>query len=110
LNGTVNANGNSTTVTFEYGATTAYGTTVAADQSPVSGSTDSTVSVTIGGLLPGTTYHYRVVGQNSSGTTFGADSTFATLLLGEIPVLSREGAAVLISLLALIGALAIRRS
>ena len=35
LNGTVNANNNSTTVTFEYGLTTGYGTTVTADQSPV---------------------------------------------------------------------------
>jgi phosphodiesterase/alkaline phosphatase D-like protein len=110
LNGTVNANGSSTTVTFEYGTTTAYGTTVSADQSPVTGTTDTAVSVAIGGLQPGTTYHYRVVGQNSSGTTLGADSTFATLILSEIPALSRDGAAVLIGLLALVGALAVRRS
>ena len=32
LNGIVNANGASTTVTFEYGLTTSYGTTVTADQ------------------------------------------------------------------------------
>jgi hypothetical protein len=29
-------------------------------------------------LLPGTTYHYRVVGLNSAGTTFGQDMTFTT--------------------------------
>jgi hypothetical protein len=33
LNGTVNANGNSTMVTFEYGVDTSYGTTVTAAQS-----------------------------------------------------------------------------
>jgi len=109
LNGTVNANGASTTVTFEYGTTVAYGTTVTADQSPISGTADTAVSVTISGLLPGTTYHYRVVGQNSFGTTYGADSTFAALILNAIPVLSAEGAAVLIGLLALVGALAVRR-
>jgi len=76
----------------------------------VTGSTDTPVSAVLTGLTPNTVYHYRVVGQNSSGTTLGTDVTFATLLLGEIPVLSREGAAVLISLLALVGALAIRRS
>ena len=38
LNGTVNANGSSTTVVFEYGLDTFYGNTWPADQSPVSGS------------------------------------------------------------------------
>lgn len=76
LNGTVNANNASTTVTFEYGTTTAYGTTVTADQSPVTGTTDTAVSRAITGLTPGTTYHYRVVGQNAFGTTNGGDMTF----------------------------------
>jgi phosphodiesterase/alkaline phosphatase D-like protein len=78
LNGTVNANGDSTTVTFEYGTTTSYGTTVTADQSPVTGTTDTAVSKGITGLVNGTTYHYRVVGTNSSGTSSGADRTFTT--------------------------------
>jgi phosphodiesterase/alkaline phosphatase D-like protein len=78
LNGTVNANGVSTTVTFEYGLTTAYGTTVPADQSPVTGSTDTAVSAAITGLSSDTTYHYRAVGQNANGTTYGADMTFFT--------------------------------
>ena len=50
LNGTVNANGFSTTVTFQYGTDTNYGNTVTADQSPVTGSTDTAVSKTISGL------------------------------------------------------------
>jgi phosphodiesterase/alkaline phosphatase D-like protein len=78
LNGTVNANGSITTVTFEYGQDTNYGTTVTADQSPVTGSTDTAVSANISGLDPNTTYHYRVVGVNSAGSTNGADMTFAT--------------------------------
>jgi phosphodiesterase/alkaline phosphatase D-like protein len=78
LNGTVNANNSSTTVTFEYGLDTSYGTTVTADQSPVSGVTDTAVSKAITGLTPNTTYHYRVVGQNAGGTTNGADMTFTT--------------------------------
>jgi phosphodiesterase/alkaline phosphatase D-like protein len=80
LNGTVNANGTSTTVTFEYGLTTSYGTTVTADQSPVTGSTNTAVSKTITGLTPNTTYHYRVKGQNAIGTSYGADMTFITTL------------------------------
>jgi phosphodiesterase/alkaline phosphatase D-like protein len=78
LNGTVNANNGSTTVTFEYGETTAYGRTVPADQSPVTGSTDTAVSVNITSLNSNITYHFRVVGQNASGTTYGADMTFTT--------------------------------
>ena len=78
LNGTVNANTLSTTVTFQYGTTTSYGTTVTADQSPVTGTSDTAVSAVITGLTPGLTYHYRVVGANTGGTSYGADMTFAT--------------------------------
>jgi|GEM_PF-171573 len=78
LNGTVNANNDSSTVTFEYGTTTSYGTTVTADQSPVTGANNNAVSKSITGLTPNTTYHYRVVGVNSSGTSHGTDNTFFT--------------------------------
>ena len=79
LNGTVNANESPTTVIFEYGFDTNYGDTFVADQSPVSGSSDTPVSTTISELVPNTTYHYRVVAQNANGTTNGADMTFTTL-------------------------------
>ena len=79
LNGTVNAKNSSTTVTFEYGLDTSYGTTVTAAQSPVSGTSDTAVSAAISGLVPNTLYHFRVVGVNSAGTTNGSDLTFTTL-------------------------------
>jgi phosphodiesterase/alkaline phosphatase D-like protein len=78
LNGMVNAHGENTTVTFEYGLTTAYGTTVTADQSPVTGASNTAVSKTLSFLSPSTTYHYRVVGQNASGTTYGTNKIFST--------------------------------
>ena len=78
LNGMVNANNASTTVTFQYGLTTSYGTSITADQSPVIGTTDTAVSKALTGLTPNTTYHYRVVGVNSGGTTNGGDLTFTT--------------------------------
>lgn len=81
LNGTVNANNSNTTVTFEYGTTTSYGRTSTAVQSPVSGSIDTAVNVSITELTPGATYHYRVVAQNANGTTYGNDLTFSTLLI-----------------------------
>jgi hypothetical protein len=41
-------------------------------------STEQAVAVTIAGLTLNTTYHYRFVSSNSSGTTHGAPQTFAT--------------------------------
>ncbi|MEE8419343.1 MAG: hypothetical protein V3S02_04445, partial [Dehalococcoidales bacterium] len=81
LNGIVNANGSNTTVTFEYGTDTGYGTNVTADQSPVTGNTSTAVNTTISSLAPGTTFHYRVVAQNVNGTSHGADTTFTTATL-----------------------------
>ncbi|MCX6243593.1 MAG: hypothetical protein NTU98_02715 [Bacteroidetes bacterium] len=78
LNGTVNANGYSTVVTFEYGLTTAYGTTVPGVPSPVTGSVVTPVSANIIGLTNSTLYHFRVKGVNAGGTVNGADLTFTT--------------------------------
>lgn len=79
LNGSVNANGYSTVVTFEYGTTTSYGSTITASQSPVLGSSNTTVSAALTGLLTGTEYHYRVKAVNCGGTVYGSDRTFSTL-------------------------------
>ena len=78
LNGTVNPNGASTTVTFEYGTTTSYGSTITATQSPLTGCTGQSVSIGLTDLTPGTTYHFRVKATNSVGTTYGSDTTFFT--------------------------------
>ncbi len=79
LNGSVNACGGSTAVTFEYGLTKSYGTTVTVAQSPVTGTLATAVSYALTGLTPNTTYHYRIVGVNSGGTTNGNDMTFTTI-------------------------------
>jgi hypothetical protein len=76
LNGSVNATGASTAVSFEYGPTASYGTTIAASPTPVAGTAPTAVSSPLSGLVAGTTYHYRVVATNSSGTTQGEDMTF----------------------------------
>ncbi|MDA3885181.1 MAG: hypothetical protein PF638_06250 [Candidatus Delongbacteria bacterium] len=105
LNGIVNANDESTTVTFEYGFDTDYGTTVTADQSPVTGSTDTPVSKSITGLGNGITYHYRVVGVSVGGTTNGFDKTFTTI--PGIPInvyISNDGSEVTVSWNAVTGA------
>ena len=78
LNGTVNANNLETAVTFEYGTTISYGGSVTAVPSPLAGSSDTTVSASLTGLSPGTTYHYRVVGSSAAGRAYGSDMTFTT--------------------------------
>ncbi|MFN8299995.1 MAG: T9SS type A sorting domain-containing protein [Chitinophagales bacterium] len=78
LNGTVNANNASSTVSFEYGLTTSYGTTVAGTPSPVTGNTTTAVSASISGLAANTTYHFRVKATNTNGTSNGNDLTFTT--------------------------------
>jgi hypothetical protein len=90
LNGTVNANFDPAVVSFEYGLTDTYGSTVSASQSPVSGGADTPVSAAISGLLPNTTYHFRAAATNSAGTTYGADLTFKTGM--SAPTVSTDAA------------------
>ncbi len=78
LNGTINANGVETTVTFDYGLTTDYGNSVAATPGTVSGSSDTLVSAAIGELSPSTVYHFRVVATSADGTVTGLDQSFTT--------------------------------
>src|SRR4051794_915687 len=75
LTGNVNPNGAPTNYYFQYGATAVYGATTTA--APTQGKMNVTAAVA--GLAPATTYHYRLVAQNSHGLTAGADRTFKTL-------------------------------
>jgi hypothetical protein len=77
LEGGVNPEGKAAKYHFKYGLTSSYGeetTVVSAGE----GSTEGKVSVLITSLAPGKTYHYRLVAENSAGTTEGADRTFNT--------------------------------
>jgi uncharacterized protein (TIGR02145 family) len=80
LDGSVNANYLSTEVSFEYGTTTNYGSTITSDQSPLIGNTIINISANLSGLTSGTTYHYRIKAINSLGTIYGDDSVFTTLI------------------------------
>ena len=75
LNGTVNPSGSETTYHFEYGLTTAYGSTTTST-SAGSGFTAVPVSAALTGLIPGTLYHFRLTATNSGGTVNGVDATF----------------------------------
>ena len=75
----LNPHGLPTTYRFEYGTTTGYGAKAPfPDASAGSGIAAVPRSVQIQGLAPSTTYHYRVVAQNSLGTVEGPDRSFTT--------------------------------
>jgi uncharacterized delta-60 repeat protein len=78
LNGTVNANGTPSTVTFEWGTTTGYGNSIAATPSSVSGNTATAVSAALTGLAPHTTYYFRVRATWIDGSVTAGSNTFTT--------------------------------
>jgi len=67
---------------FEWGPTTAYGNETATppgtDAGSPSGPSRTAISTELTGLSPYSTYHFRVVATNGSGTTVGEDQFFTT--------------------------------
>ena len=79
LGGSLDPQGADTSYWFQYGTTAYYSTNVPAPGADVgSGSGFQSVTQSIGGLTPGTTYHFRLVTNNAGGTSYGADQTFTT--------------------------------
>jgi len=75
----VNAKGTPTSVSFEYGLDTNYGSTIAAAPIPGGANTGSQyVSAQLTGLQPATTYHFRAVATGAVTVT-GSDQSFTTL-------------------------------
>jgi hypothetical protein len=77
VTGALNPQGLVTTWYFQYGKTKSYGTRTTA-QDAGSGTRRVPVGAQLVNLTHKTTYHYRLVATNSSGTTFGNDRTFKT--------------------------------
>lgn len=88
LNATVNPAGAVTTAIFEYGTTSSYGSTVPITLGPSNGTVAQNVAANISGLVPNTTYHFRVKATNVSGTTFGRDLTFTTMGANRVVAVS----------------------
>lgn len=88
VNGTVTANNANTTVTFQWGLTTAYGNTATATPASVNGMTATSVSAALTGLTINTTYHFRCVGVNAGGTANGLDQTFTTNCVAPVITIS----------------------
>lgn len=77
ISGTVSTNGLQTSYGFEIGTEAGnYGP--ATGLGSLGGVTTETVTMTLGELQPGTTYHYRVTTTSLDGTSYGTDQTFTT--------------------------------
>lgn len=76
LAGTVNAGGGSASVSFVYGTTAGgpYPNEVTATESPVTGSSNTSVSKTLTGLAAGTWY-FKVKAVNEIGTAYGSEQS-----------------------------------
>ena len=78
LHATVNPRGGKMELcTFEYGTTSAYGSSAPCSQLP-GGENPVEVSAPITGLAYGTNYHFRISAANLSAARTGADETFTT--------------------------------
>jgi streptogramin lyase len=77
LRGAIRPAAQPTTYYFQYGLTGAYGSATPA-QNAGGGSGSVSVSATVAGLVPYTSYHYRLVATNGTDTTYGPDRRLVT--------------------------------
>jgi hypothetical protein len=82
LVGVVDPRGLETSYVFEVGTDTSYaGAKLYGNAGSSTGEVPVTVSLQY--LVPGTTYHYRLVARSFDGTSYGQDKTFTTLPVGS---------------------------
>jgi len=96
LNGSVNPNNSNTTAWFEYGTTQSLGTTVG-NQSIGSANSNQNITAYLSNLSQNTTYYFRVVAQNSFGTTYGTIMNFTSSYqqqqqIGSAPIVNTNSA------------------
>jgi hypothetical protein len=77
FNGTVNAEGFASKYHYEFGVEPTYGSSTP-EIDAGSGNTAEASPGPVTGLVPNTTYHYRIVGLNASGSILGEDKELTT--------------------------------
>lgn len=77
---------------YQWGTSTNYGNNTTVTSLSAVNATLA-VSNTLTGLIPGTTYHFRIAATNSAGTNFGGDQTFISLAPPAVTTLSATGIA-----------------
>jgi len=85
ISATIGTRGLVTTYGFEVGTGAGYGPPSGSAALGASGG-ESSVTLGLQGLQPGTTYRYRVTATNQDGTSYGADQAFTTAgFAGQLP-------------------------
>ncbi|MEI7912268.1 MAG: hypothetical protein WCK77_21765 [Verrucomicrobiota bacterium] len=74
----LNGSANTIFTYFELGTDTTYGSISQGPTFPLSGNQELPVAGTVGGLTPGTTYHFRLVASSFTGPVVGLDHQFTT--------------------------------
>ena len=90
LNGSFVGDGLDVETFFEWGGTTSYGSTTAAQALVAPNGPTTVPAQPIAGLQPLHTYHFRFAVKNSTGTTYGADRTFTTFSAPGIVAISAD--------------------
>ncbi len=88
ITGSLDTRGRTTTWWFEWGTSSRYGKSTSS-RSAGSKAGLQHEAVTLTGLAPATTYHYRLVAKSDAGTTHAADATFTTTGV-TLTVLARQ--------------------
>lgn len=88
LNAGLRPNGSETRAWFEFGLTPLLGNKRDAEPSSFTGGGLQPVSLSLAGLTPGTTYHYRAACSGPGGTSFGEIRTFTTTTRATLASLS----------------------
>ncbi len=97
LTGSVNPGALDTTDHFEYGTSAGALSSSTPTFNDGSGSGSVSVSVTLHNLKPDTTYEFRLVATNSSGTSDGVEETFATIAANKPTVVTGSASGALTS-------------
>ena len=96
LESSVNPGGATTSVYFQYGPTISYGS-LTSTSTVSAGNSTLNISNTVTGLLAGTSYHFRAIASNTSGTVQGGDLSFTpplfTLTNSALPALASSSVA-----------------
>lgn len=78
FSGSIFPNGSATSARLEYGLTTSFGKSVGLPLSPSNSTSPRDFMAELPDLVPGATYHYRVLATNPGGTSVTATGVFTT--------------------------------
>ncbi len=86
VTGTVNTDGAATLVHFDFGTSTAYGSSTPGQLLTPAVGVSTPASAALTGLPAGSVIHYRAVAQTDFGTVDGSDATLTTIATPKPPV------------------------